>query len=194
MPHLQIKKKISQFPLEILRTLMPQGVQVPIFEKYVEKGDPTNHVNAYTTICSDFLLDDKILVNIFPIYLRDTTLEWFSSLPSNSIKSFDELVQAFFNHLQFHMNPKLALADFMRCKKEANEKLIDFISRYQAIYSQIDVGIPNPHLQKMFVENLQRNIQDRLTMTKFPTFLHLCTTLCDYQNSVISCDANSTHN
>jgi hypothetical protein len=38
---------------------MPQGVEVPRFEKYSRKGDPTNHVNAYIALCSDFLFDDK---------------------------------------------------------------------------------------------------------------------------------------
>jgi hypothetical protein len=38
------------------------------------------------------------------------------------------------------------------------------------------VDILDPHLQNIFIENIQKNIQDRLAMMKFPTFLHLCTT------------------
>jgi hypothetical protein len=108
----------------------------------------------------------------------DISLEWFSSLPSNSIISIDELVQDFFNHFQVHMAPKLSLADLMRCKPQTNEKY--FISYYQEIYSQIDAKIPNAHLQRMFIENIQSNIQDRLTMMKFPTILNLCLALHDY--------------
>jgi hypothetical protein len=40
----------------------------------------------------------------------------------------------------------------------------------------------------MFIEKFQAKVQDKLTMMKFPTFLHLCTTLHNYQNLVSSCE------
>jgi hypothetical protein len=56
------------------------------------------------------------------------------------------------------MTPKLSLVDFMRCKKHEHENITNFISQYQSIYSQIDVKIPDPNLQKMFIENLKTKI------------------------------------
>jgi hypothetical protein len=38
--------KSSPLLLDILRTLMPQGIEIPRFEKCNGKGDPTSHVNA----------------------------------------------------------------------------------------------------------------------------------------------------
>lgn len=55
------------------------------FEKYSGKGDPINHANAYTTLCNDFFLHNKLLAKIFPRNLNDTKLEWFSNLPNHSI-------------------------------------------------------------------------------------------------------------
>lgn len=60
------------------------------------------------------------------------------------------------------------------------------------ICSQIDVKVLDPNLQKMCFENLQPKIQDKITMMKFPTFLHLCTSLCDYQNLVSSHEVKPT--
>jgi hypothetical protein len=51
--------------LEILRMPMPQGIEIHIFEKYNGKGDPTSHVNAFTTLCSDFFLNEKLLDYFF---------------------------------------------------------------------------------------------------------------------------------
>lgn len=56
----------------------------------------------------------------------------------------------------------------------------------------MNVKIPNSRLQKMFVENLQRKIRDKLMMMKFPTFMHLCTALRDYQNSVTNSELKTT--
>lgn len=171
---------------------MPQGVEGPRFKKYGGKGDPSNHVFAYTTLCSDFILDDKLLAKLFPGSLKDTTLEWFSSLPNNSIHSFNEIFEAFINHFQVHMNPKMTLADLMRCKQKEEKNITNFISCCQSLYSKIDVKVPEPHLQKMFIENLKSKIQDKLTIMKFPSFMHLCTAIRDYQNSVSSRDAKPT--
>lgn len=45
-------------------------------------------------------------------------------------------------------------------KKNVDKKVIDFISRYHSLYAQLDVKIPNPHLQKMFIKNFQSHIQE----------------------------------
>lgn len=87
---------------------------MPRFVTYGGKGDPSNHVNTYTALCSEFFLDDKLLAKLFPRTLKDIALEWFSSLPKNSIHSFNELVDAFIYHFQVHMTPKKTLADLMR--------------------------------------------------------------------------------
>lgn len=131
------------------------------------------------------------MAKIFPRSLKDASLEWFSFLLNNSIHTFNELVEAFINHFQVHMTPKMTLADLMRCKKK-EENITNFISCYQSLYSQIDVKIPNPHLQKMFIENFQSKIQGKLTMMKFPSFMHLCISLRDYQNLVSSHDTKPT--
>lgn len=137
---------------------MPQGIEVPRFEKYGGKGDPSNHVTAYIALCSDFILEDKLLAKLFPRYLKDTALEWFSLLPNNWIHSFKDLVEAFINYFQVKMTPKMTLANLMRCKQKEEEKITDFISCYQSLYSQIDVKVPDPHLQNIFIGNLQIKI------------------------------------
>jgi hypothetical protein len=119
-------------------------------------------------------------------------LEWLLSLLNHSIHSFQELVEAFINNFQVHMTPKFILADLIRCKQHEYEKVTEFISWYQLIYSQIDVKIPYLDLEKMFIENLKTKVQDKLTMMKFPTFLHLCTAFHDCQNSISSHELKPT--
>jgi hypothetical protein len=108
--------------------LMPRGIEIPRFKKYNGKGDPIGLVNAFIALSSEFFLHERILAKNFSRTLREATLEWFSSLPNNSIHSFQELVEVFINHFQVHMNPKLRLDDFMICKQHEHEKITDFIS------------------------------------------------------------------
>lgn len=124
--------------------------------------------------------------------MKDIALEWFSNLPNHSIRSFNELVDAFISNFKVHMTPKKTMKILMRCRQNMDEKVTNFISQYPSQYAQIDVKIPDAHLQNMFMENLHTNLYDKITMIKFPSFMHLCTTLCDYQNSISSHDSKST--
>jgi hypothetical protein len=107
---------------------MPQGIEIPRFKKYNGKGDPTSHVNAFITLCIEFVLHECLLAKIFPRTLREVSLEWFLSFLNHSMHSFQELVEAFVNHFQVHMNPKLILFDLMRCKQHEHGNITDFIS------------------------------------------------------------------
>lgn len=114
---------------------MPQGIEVHQFEKYVGKGDLVSHVLAFTAFCSDFIFEDKLLAKIFPRSLKDIALELFSSLLNNSIGSFNEPFDYFYNQFNIHMGPKMTLANLMTCKQKEDEEVTNFIVRYQTLYS-----------------------------------------------------------
>lgn len=162
--------KTNMLSLQILRTQMPQGIEFPRFEKYYGKGDPISHVSAYTILCSDFIFEDNLLTKLFPRSLNDTALEWFFSLPNNSISSFNGLVDTFCNHFHIHMGSKMTLTDLMTCKQKVDEKVTNFITHYQMLYSLINIKILDFDLQKMCIASLQRKIQTKLEMLKFPSF------------------------
>lgn len=106
-PTYYVKK--NPLSLEILITTMSQGIEVPRFDKYGGKGYPTNHFSTFTTLCCDFILEENILAKIFPKSLKN------------------ELLEAFINHFQVHMTPKMSLDNLMRCEKKDDENIIDFI-------------------------------------------------------------------
>jgi hypothetical protein len=48
------------------------------------------------------------------------------------------------------------LLGLMQCKKNANEKVTDFIEHYQLLYSRIKIKLPSVDLQIILIENLQK--------------------------------------
>lgn len=82
----------SPLSIAILNTLIPQGMEIPKFEKYGGKGDPQTHVSTFNVMCMNFFHHDALMDKFFPRYLKDTSLEWYCSLLNNSIFSFDQLV------------------------------------------------------------------------------------------------------
>lgn len=75
--------KSTLFSLNILRAQMPQGIEVPFFEKYGGRGDILSNFSTFIALFSDFTFEDKLLVKLFPRSLKDTTFEFFSYLPNN---------------------------------------------------------------------------------------------------------------
>lgn len=123
---------------------------------------------TYPYVVTSFL--KKLLAKLFPRFLKETSLEWFLSLPDNSIGSFNELIDAFYNNFQIHMGPKITLVDLMTCKQKVDEKFTNFKVQYQMLYSQINIKILDVDLQRIFISNLQDEIQTNLEMLIFPSF------------------------
>jgi len=128
-------------------------------------------------MCSDFFFNEELLAKKFPQSLKDTALEWFFSLPPNSINSFSQLVDQFLQHFQAIIGPIVSLIDLVHCKQGSKEKLTEFIGRYQGLISQIQYPIKDEDLYKVFIINLQLNICDKILLMKYSSFQHLCITL-----------------
>lgn len=130
-------------------------MEIPKFEKYGGKSDPQMHVCAFNSLCIYFFHHDALMENLFPQSLKDTKLEWYCSLPDNSIFSFDQLVNQFLRQFQANIRLKMTFSDLVQCKQGDNEKITDFIVRYQVLFSKISYLLPDSNVQKVFIGNLQ---------------------------------------
>ena len=139
-------------------------------ELYNGKGDPLTHVKTFQTICTDFAHDQRLLAKLFTRTLRDKALQWYCSLPSYSITSFQQLANAFIQQFQNNIGPKVTLIDLMHCKQGVKEKVTNFIGRYKHLCDQISFSMPDSDIQRIFISNLQKDIRDKLLFTEFTSF------------------------
>lgn len=58
-------------------------------------SDPINHVRHYRQTMALYEHDDALMCRIFPSSLDGPALNWYCSLPSNSIHSFIDICSAF---------------------------------------------------------------------------------------------------
>lgn len=61
----------------------PPHFDLPKFDRYRGKGDPSDHIREFFTICIEVTYEDTYLMRLFPKSLRGSTLEWLSHLPPN---------------------------------------------------------------------------------------------------------------
>ena len=63
--------------------------------------DPIDHMTRFLEYCSTFKMNEvkpeAVQLILFPFSLMDRAKRWFTSLPPNSINTWQELYNAFFN-------------------------------------------------------------------------------------------------
>lgn len=135
-------------------------------------------------MCSENHNLELVLLKLFARSLKGTTLEWYNCLPNHSIRTFDQLMDLFLKRFQANIGSKVTISDFVYCKQKPNEKVMDFISRYQAISTKIPFALSDNDLQCMFIGNLQPALRDKLSLNRYQNFASMCSALTDYQHTV----------
>jgi hypothetical protein len=106
---------------------LPQGV----FLVFSRDGvmDPKRHMDKFLSIFDIHLIEhDDVMVRVFLLALIGTTYEWYLSLPSQSIKSFDELENIFMTMYAPPMEYHTLLTQFTQVHLKKGERIRYFNS------------------------------------------------------------------
>ncbi|KAL0325340.1 UNVERIFIED_CONTAM: hypothetical protein Sradi_5103300 [Sesamum radiatum] len=87
--------KSSTKRIEQLR--MPENYQPPKFQQFNGHGDPRQHIAHFVETCSNVGTDGDLLVKQFALPLKNAAFDWYIDLQANSIDSWDDLQNKFFN-------------------------------------------------------------------------------------------------
>jgi hypothetical protein len=86
--------------------------------------NPKKHLNQFLTILYIRLIEyDDLMERVFLQNLISPTHEWYPSLPTNSICSFDDVKVVFLNRYSQPITYHTILADFTRIHLEKNERI-----------------------------------------------------------------------
>jgi len=75
------------FTTEVMEVQLPNKWKWPKVDSYVETSNPDTHVKAYMTQTNLFSGDLGVHCWLFPTTLKGITLEWYFSLPQNSVRT-----------------------------------------------------------------------------------------------------------
>ncbi|KAL2235898.1 UNVERIFIED_CONTAM: hypothetical protein Sindi_1322000 [Sesamum indicum] len=109
--------KNSPFSNDILTHVVEPGFRVPDLQKYDGTKDPHEHITAFELVINLYGQPGPIMAKLFVTTLAGKTQEWFTSLPSGSVESYEQLIQKF----SFHFAKQLmALAQMYIDEEEMN--------------------------------------------------------------------------
>ncbi|XP_024200335.1 uncharacterized protein LOC112203634 [Rosa chinensis] len=100
-------------------------------EKYNGTQDPYHHLEIFQSILHGTRHTDAMACHEFEETLMDEALHWFLNLPTNSIDSFQELGDNFLQRFILCGGGYRTTPDLFRLNQRPNERLRDFVRRWQ---------------------------------------------------------------
>ncbi|XP_072087192.1 uncharacterized protein [Arachis hypogaea] len=135
------------FTADIMNFQLPRQFTLPTtLTPYDGLGDPKQHIKKFRSIMIVNGASDPILCHCFPSFLDGPALDWFSSLPADSISHFQELAKQFEDHFAASAI-YLHDSDYLTTVKQGpQESLKDYITRFTKIAMRIPDLHPEVHL------------------------------------------------
>ncbi|KAL0374128.1 UNVERIFIED_CONTAM: hypothetical protein Sradi_3328500 [Sesamum radiatum] len=103
---------------------------MPDLPKYDGTKDPLEHVAAFELVMNLYGQSNVINAKLFVTTLTGKTQEWFTSLPSGGIESFEQLIQKFTFHFASKRKQKRSATYLFNIRQKEDESLKNFIGRF----------------------------------------------------------------
>ena len=86
-------------------------------------------------------LSENEKLTIFPLLLKSSAFDWYSTLPADEKETFDDIIDAF--KIAYFPSPELKwrnAADMFQIKQHATETVVDFVSRIRKHAGKIELS------------------------------------------------------
>ncbi|XP_061340959.1 uncharacterized protein LOC133287378 [Gastrolobium bilobum] len=136
----------SPFTGEILNAPFPEDFDSARLPKYDGSQDPQVHIDAFDTDMYIRGIDEPLISRIFAITLTGAAQAWFSTLPANSIGSFEEFGEKFL--LNFATSKKHPKSEFAlgKIRQQPEETLQKYLNRFKDVVLQVPGLQENVHV------------------------------------------------
>ncbi|XP_052723752.1 uncharacterized protein LOC128193711 [Vigna angularis] len=119
------------FTQNIMNVQISEQFVAPQFKMYNGTTDPASHIQTFSNAMAFRTGNDAIWCRAFSLSLEDEALEWFNTLPPNSIENFAGLKQLFIKQFAASSAQDLTVFELMTLKQGKEETLRTFMDRYQ---------------------------------------------------------------
>jgi hypothetical protein len=116
---------------EIMRAPIPPGLdKLPNLPSYDGLTDPDDHINNFNAIANFRKTSGAIRCRLFPTTLRKGALTWYTSLPPQSVSSWQDLTSQFRKNFTASRKQPKTVASLEAIFQGPKESLRDYIDRF----------------------------------------------------------------
>ncbi|XP_014491678.1 uncharacterized protein LOC106754192 [Vigna radiata var. radiata] len=116
---------------------MPENKVFPWVEKYGGVSDPIKHLRSFVDAMVVYSFDELVGCRVFSLSLKDEGLNWFHSLPPQSVDSFATLRHLFSQQYASNRSRGLTYTTLVRMRQGRDESLKGFMERFNRTARQV---------------------------------------------------------
>ncbi|XP_030963329.1 uncharacterized protein LOC115984445 [Quercus lobata] len=128
----------SPFMASINGHPLPPKFKMPSLDSYDGAHNPFDHIATFKTTMHFQGVLDEIMCKTFPTTLKGPTRVWFSTIPPNSVSSFEELSKLFVNNFIGGQRHKRSSSSLLTIEHGENESLRSFITCFNREALMVD--------------------------------------------------------
>jgi hypothetical protein len=185
----------------------PQGTMIPEFAKFPgDQGKSTReHIGQFQAQLGELADNEAFRVRLFSLSLTGTAFAWYATLPPNSILSWGDLEQKFYDHF-FSGDYELDLVDLVALRQGKDESVNDYIWRFWDTRNWcFQIHLAEKQLAGLAFNGLLYYLKERLEGIQFFTLaqLHQRALACESRSNettktirnnvhIVECDQSSS--
>ncbi|XP_014524405.1 uncharacterized protein LOC106780622 [Vigna radiata var. radiata] len=102
----------------------------PVLEKYDGSIDPDDHLRIFTNAMTLYTDSDSFICRAFSLSLKDEALEWYNTLPPNTVDCFATAETLFRRQYASNQKQEITPVKLVNTKQGKDETLKAFMKRY----------------------------------------------------------------
>ncbi|XP_014519762.1 uncharacterized protein LOC106776809 [Vigna radiata var. radiata] len=108
---------------------MPERPPPPI-ERFDGTSDPEHHIRNFIDSMAFYSKSDPIKCRAFSLSLKGEALEWYYTLPPNTVDNFRTVITLFRKQYAANRKEEVTAAELVNLKQDKDEPLRSFMQRY----------------------------------------------------------------
>ncbi|WVZ26556.1 hypothetical protein V8G54_005100 [Vigna mungo] len=116
----------------VMQAPMPNRPPPPI-EKFDGTSDPEHHIRNFIDSMVFYSDSDPVKCKAFSLSLKEEALEWYYTLPPNTVDSFRTVITLFRRQYASNRKQEITPAELVNTKQGKDETLKAFMKRYNEI-------------------------------------------------------------
>ena len=180
------KKTGRPYPSEYDEVMYPKGYSVPKFTIFSGDGlkgsHPEEHLAHFIVDCANTGSNDALLLRQFPQSLKGPAFEWYYSLENGSIKTWEDMSNAFRAKFAAISN-KISLADLTSTKPRENESALDYIARWRNLSIKCDRELSQKESIDLITSNIGGWMTPYLSVADLGTYSKLISVVAKLEGS-----------
>nr|XP_027067878.1 uncharacterized protein LOC113693538 [Coffea arabica] len=117
---------------------MPMGFKAPKFSKYDGTGNPKTHIRMFSNKLGKPIDDENLPVRLFPESLEGDTLDWYSNLKPENMRSWMDLSTAFIRQYEYNCELAPTRATLEGTKRKPSEDHKTYAKRWRKLAAKVE--------------------------------------------------------